>query len=249
MSLTVKLQVFEGPLDLLLHLIEKNKVDIYDIPIVLITDQYLEYIRKMKEEDLNVMSEFLVMAATLLDIKCRMLLPKEINEEGEEEDPRAELVEKLIEYKLYKYMSYELKDMHMDAGRTLFKKPTMPKEIEEYEQPIDYQQLIGDMDLARLNQIFKSMMKRQIDKVDPIRSKFGKIEKDVISLEDKTAYVEAYIRCHRKFGFRDLLEKQKSKMDIVVTFLVILEMMKLGQIMIVQEELFDDIMITSRMAA
>lgn len=249
MSLTVKLQVFEGPLDLLLHLIEKNKVDIYDIPIVLITDQYLEYIKKMKEEDLNVMSEFLVMAATLLDIKCRMLLPKEINEEGEEEDPRAELVEKLIEYKLYKYMSYELKDMHMDAGRTLFKKPTMPKEIEEYEQPIDYEQLIGDMDLARLNQIFKSMMKRQIDKVDPIRSKFGRIEKDVISLEDKTAYVETYIRCHRKFGFRDLLEKQDSKMDIVVTFLVILEMMKLGQIMIVQEELFDDIMITSKMAA
>ena len=108
MSLNVKLQVFEGPLDLLLHLIEKNKVDIYDIPIVLITDQYLDYIKQMQKEDLDVMSEFLVMAATLLDIKCRMLLPKEINEEGEEEDPRAELVEKLIEYKLYKYMSYEL---------------------------------------------------------------------------------------------------------------------------------------------
>ncbi|MCR5507667.1 MAG: segregation/condensation protein A [Lachnospiraceae bacterium] len=249
MSLTVKLQVFEGPLDLLLHLIEKNKVDIYDIPIVLITDQYLEYIRNMKEENLDIMSEFLVMAATLLDIKCRMLLPKEINEEGEEEDPRAELVRNLIEYKMYKYMSYELKDMHMDAGRTLFKAPTMPREIEEYEQPIDYEQLIGDMDLARLNQIFKSMMKRQVDKIDPIRSKFGRIEKDEVSLEDKTAYVEDYIRKHRKFGFRDLLEKQNSKMDLVVTFLVILEMMKLGQIMIVQEALFDDIMITSKMAA
>ena len=249
MSITVKLQVFEGPLDLLLHLIEKNKVDIYDIPIVLITDQYLEYIKQMQNDDMNVMSEFLVMAATLLDIKCRMLLPKEVNEEGEEEDPRAELVEKLIEYKLYKYMSYELKDMHMDAERTLFKKPTMPKEIEEYEQPIDYEQLIGDTDLAKLNQIFKSMMKRQIDKVDPIRSKFGRIEKDEISLEEKTAYIGDYVRKHRKFGFRDLLQKQGSKMDIVVTFLVILEMMKVGQIMIVQEELFDDIMITSKMAA
>ena len=249
MSLTVKLQVFEGPLDLLLHLIDKNKVDIYDIPIALITDQYLEYIRMMQQEDLNVMSEFLVMAATLLDIKCKMLLPKEINEDGEEEDPRAELVEKLIEYKLYKYMSYELKDRHMDAGKTLFKKPTMPSEVTDYEQPIDYEQLIGDTDLKKLNQIFKSIMQRQVDKIDPVRSKFGKIEKDVVSLEDKTEYVSNYIREHKQFGFTELLEKQNSKMDIVVTFLVILEMMKLGEIVIVQEALFDDIMITSKVAA
>ena len=86
MAIPVKLQVFEGPLDLLLHLIEKNKVNIYDIPIVTITEQYLEYIRGMDTEDMNVMSEFLVMAATLLDIKCRMLLPAQVNEEGEEED-------------------------------------------------------------------------------------------------------------------------------------------------------------------
>ena len=92
MAISVKLNVFEGPLDLLLHLIDKNKIDIYDIPIVEITDQYMEYLHSMEKEDLGVMSEFLVMAATLLDIKCRMLLPKEINEEGEEEDPRAELV-------------------------------------------------------------------------------------------------------------------------------------------------------------
>ena len=83
MGIPVKLEVFEGPLDLLLHLIEKNKVDIYDIPIVEITNQYMEYIRQMQREDLNVMSEFLVMAATLLDIKCKMLLPKEVKEDGE----------------------------------------------------------------------------------------------------------------------------------------------------------------------
>ena len=109
MGIPVKLEVFEGPLDLLLHLIEKNKVDIYDIPIVEITNQYMEYIRQMQREDLNVMSEFLVMAATLLDIKCKMLLPKEVKEDGEEEDPRQELVEQLLQYKMYKYMSYELK--------------------------------------------------------------------------------------------------------------------------------------------
>ena len=119
MAISVKLQAFEGPLDLLLHLIEKNKIDIYDIPIVMITEQYLEYIRQMDTEDMNVVSEFLVMAATLLDIKCRMLLPKEVNEEGEEEDPRAELVQKLLEYKLYKYMSFELKDRQVDAAHNL----------------------------------------------------------------------------------------------------------------------------------
>ena len=115
MELTVKLQVFEGPLDLLLHLLEKNKVNIYDIPIVEITNQYMEYIAEMKRNDLNVMSEFLVMAATLIDIKSRMLLPKKESEEEEEEDPRAELVQQLLEYKMYKCMAYELRDRQMDA--------------------------------------------------------------------------------------------------------------------------------------
>ena len=248
MSLNVKLQVFEGPLDLLLHLIEKNKVDIYDIPIAMITDQYLDYIRMMDHEDLNVTSEFLVMAATLLDIKSKMLLPKEVNEEGEEEDPRAELVQKLIEYKMYKYMSFELKDMQVDARRTWFKAPTLPPEIADYKEPIDYEKLVGDLNLVKLNGIFKSVMKRQIDKVDPVRSSFGKIEKDEVNLEEKTEYVENYLRFHKSFSFRDLLDKQKSKMDVVVTFLIILEMIKIGKIMIAQEELFDDIMITSKVA-
>lgn len=249
MAITVKLQVFEGPLDLLLHLIDKNKVDIYDIPIVEITEQYMEYIRQMETEDMNVMSEFLVMAATLLDIKCRMLLPKEVNEEGEEEDPRAELVEKLLEYKMYKYMSYELKDRQMDAARNLFKKPTLPKEIEEYRPPVDYEQLLGDVTLTRLHGIFKEMMKRQVDRVDPIRSQYGKIEKDEVNMEEKEAYIEAYIREHKNLSFRELLEKQNSKMEMIVTFLVILELMKLGRIHIEQEDIFGDILISSVEAA
>ncbi|MBP5383774.1 MAG: segregation/condensation protein A [Lachnospiraceae bacterium] len=248
MSLNVKLQVFEGPLDLLLHLIEKNKVDIYDIPIAMITEQYLDYIRKLKEADLNVASEFLVMAATLLDIKSRMLLPAEVNEEGEEEDPRAELVEKLIEYKMYKYMSFELKDMQIDAGRTWFKAATLPEGVADYKEPIDYEKLVGDMDLAKLNHIFKSVMKRQIDKVDPVRSRFGKIEKDEVNLEEKTEYIENYIRFHKSFSFRELLQEQTSRMDVIVTFLIILEMIKIGKIMIAQEDLFEDIMITSKVA-
>ena len=121
MELTVKLQVFEGPLDLLLYLLEKNKVNIYDIPIVEITEQYMEYIREMKRQDLEVLSEFLVMAATLVDIKSRMLLPSNPDSEEEEEDPRAELVQQLLEYKMYKYMSFELRDMELDAAKSFYR--------------------------------------------------------------------------------------------------------------------------------
>ena len=137
MAIPVKLEVFEGPLDLLLHLIDKNKVDIYDIPIVEITEQYLDYIKQMENRDMNVMSEFLVMAATLIDIKCRMLLPKEVNEEGEEEDPRAELVQKLLEYKMYKYMSFELRDRQVDAARNLYREQKLPPEVASYRQPVN----------------------------------------------------------------------------------------------------------------
>ncbi len=249
MAIPVKLQVFEGPLDLLLHLIDKNKVDIYDIPIVEITAQYLDYIKNMETEDMNIMSEFLVMAATLIDIKCRMLLPKEINEEGEEEDPREELVQKLLEYKMYKYMSFELKDRQMDAQRALYRQQHLPREVEDYRQPVDYESLLADVNLNKLHEIFRFMIKRQEDKIDPVRSTFGKIEKDEIDMDIKTGYVIEYVKNHKSFGFRQLLEKQGSKMEIIVTFLVILEMMKLGQIDIEQQDICDDIIITSKLLA
>lgn len=242
MDLTVKLQVFEGPLDLLLHLLEKNKVNIYDIPIVEITNQYIEYINEMKRQDLNIVSEFLVMAATLLDIKSRMLLPKEETTQ-EEEDPRAELVQKLLEYKMYKCMSYELKDKQVDAQKVLFKIPTIPKEVKQYEEPVDLTQLMSNLTLKKLNGIFKSIIRRQEDKVDPIRSKFGKIEREEVSLEECMSNLERYALSHKQFSFRALLEAQSTKMEIIVTFLSILELMKIGKIHISQEYIFDDIMI------
>lgn len=245
MGIPVKLEAFEGPLDLLLHLIEKNKIDIYDIPIVEITEQYMEYIRQMQEENLNIMSEFMVMAATLLDIKCKMLLPKEVTEEGEEKDPREELVQQLLEYKMYKYMSYELRDRMADASRCVYRAESTLKEVLEYRLPVDIQELIGDLTLAKLQNIFNSIIKRQENKVDPIRSKFGKIEKEEVSLEDKMSDLELYARTHRYFSFRGLLEKQSSKIQVIVTFLAILELMKTGVITIEQEHLFDDIQITS----
>jgi segregation and condensation protein A len=249
MSLPVRLEVFEGPLDLLLYLIEKNKIDIYDIPIVMITEQYMAYIRNMQTQDMNVMSEFLVMAATLIDIKCRMLLPREVNEEGEEEDPREELVRKLLEYKMYKYMAFELRDRQVDAAKSWYKEPSLPKEVEDYKAPIDYEELMGGVNLAKLHEIFKNVLKRQEDKIDPIRSGFGKIEKDEINMEEKQIYIEDYVKSHKTFSFRNLLEKQGSKMEVIVTFMAILEMMKQGVISIVQEETFSDIIITSALAA
>lgn len=243
MAIPVKLEVFEGPLDLLLHLIDKNKIDIYDIPITLITEQYLEYIRQMETEDMNVMSEFLVMAATLLDIKCRMLLPAEVNEEGEEEDPRAELVQKLLEYKIYKYMSFELKDLHMSAEKAFYRSSHLPKEIAQYKPPVNYEELLGEATLVKLNEMFRFILKRQEEKIDPVRSNFGRIEKDEIDLGKKQAYLQNYLLKHRYCSFRELLEKQNSKMEIIVTFLLVLEMMKIGKVVIEQEELFGDIQI------
>jgi segregation and condensation protein A len=244
MAIPIKLEVFEGPLDLLLHLIDKNKVNIYDIPIVLITQQYMEYVNGMEKKDLNVVSEFLVMAATLLDIKSRMLLPKEVNEDGEEQDPRAELVEKLLEYKMYKYMSYELKDMYIDADKSMYKMPTIPKEIMAYKQPVNLEELVGDMNLAKLRAIFDDIMKRQENRVDPIRSRFGRIEKEEVSLEEKMIYVRNYIMEHEHFSFKELLGMASGKVQVIVTFLAVLELIKMGNITVEQENREDDIAIT-----
>ena len=246
MAISVKLEAFEGPLDLLLHLIEKNKVNIYDIPITLITEQYLEIVNAMEKRDLNVVSEFLVMAATLLEIKAKMLLPAEVNEEGEVEDPRADLVQKLLEYKMYKYMSYELKDRYIDADKTLYKNPTISEDILAYKEPIDFDSLVGNLTLANLKSIFDDIMKRQEGKIDPIRSKFGRIEKEEVSLEEKMEYVTTFIKEHKQFSFRQLLEKSSSKIQIIVTFLAVLELIKTGMIMVCQESRNDDIQITVR---
>lgn len=245
MGIPVKLQAFEGPLDLLLHLIDKNKVNIYDIPIVEITNQYLSYIQMMKEQDLNVMSEFLVMAATLLDIKSKMLLPKEVNEEGEEEDPRQELVEKLLEYKLYKYMSYELREKQQEASFAMYKPATIPPEVEAYRPEVNTEELLKGITLSQMNQIFKGVMKRQNDRIDPIRSTFGTLEKEEVDMDATWDQVERYIMAHPSCRFRDVLENQKAKMQIVIAFLVVLELMKIGKIKIVQEDTFSEILITA----
>lgn len=243
MGIPVKLEAFEGPLDLLLHLIDKNKINIYDIPIALITEQYMEYLTAMEKQDLDNMSEFLVMAATLLKIKSQMLLPQEAKAEEESEDPRQELVERLLEYKMYKYMSLELKDRHLEADRMFFKKSTLPPEVADFKEEVPLEELLSDITLNKLNDIFQSVIKKQADKIDPVRSKFGKIEKEEVNLTKKMFYVQNYGLAHRTFSFRSLLEAQADKMEVIVTFLCILELMKMGRICIAQEEIFDDIQI------
>lgn len=244
MALEVKLEAFEGPLDLLLHLIEKNKVNIYDIPIVMITAQYLEYVNSMDKSDLNLVSEFLVMASTLLDIKAKMLLPKEVNEEGEEVDPRSELVQQLLEYKMYKHMSYELKDRMGDGQHAMYKTATIPKEVAAYRPPVNLEEVVGDMTLAKLNDIFQDILKRQEYKVDKVRSSFGKIEKEEVNLEEKIVSVKNIILEKRVCSFRQLLLEGKSKMQVIVTFLAVLELIKTSVIRVEQEHIMDDITIT-----
>jgi segregation and condensation protein A len=245
LAIEVKLQAFEGPLDLLLHLIEKNKIDIYDIPIVEVTDQYMEYVQQLDKEDMDVTSEFMVMAATLIDIKCRMLLPKEVDEEGEEIDPRADLVQQLLEHKAYRAMAGKLRIYMERAGDVVTRGQHLPKEVAQYKPPADPDELLQGMTLDQLHKIFEFVLKRQEDKVDPIRSKFGQIKREEVSLPDKLDYVEIVTRSKRKVSFRKLLENQTSKMQVVVTFLAVLELMKLGKIHCVQEENFGEITIES----
>ena len=162
-------------------------------------------------------------------------------------DPREDLVQKLLEYKMYKYMSYELKDRLSVSGKVLYKDPTIPEEVAKYEQPVDLEELVGDLTLTRLNAIFQSLMRRQNDKIDPIRSKFGQIEQEEVSLDEKMMDLRTYAQEHATFRFSELMQEQKGKIQMIVTFLAVLELMKTGELTVVQEHLFDDMLITSQL--
>lgn len=243
MEVSFKLDSFEGPLDLLLHLIDRNKMDIYDIQISTITEQYMEYVSRMGKEA-ETMSEFLVMAATLLDIKAKMLLPKETEEESEEEDPRAELVQQLLEYKLYKYMSFELKDREIHASRSLFRKPEIPEEVLNYQAPVDLDHFLQGVDIATLKRVFDDVLRRSSEKRNEEAIRYGKIGREPISLSEKLDFIRGYASSHKKFSFRKLFEDAITRENVIVTFLAVLELMKNGNVVAVQES-EDDIMLYS----
>lgn len=242
-KISYKLEKFEGPLDLLLHLIEKNKIDIFDIPISTITSQYLEYIKDMKENNMDISSDFIVMASTLLEIKSKMLLPLVKNDEGEEIDPREDLVRRLLEHKKYKSLGYELSDFEDEAPEYMLKKPTIPQDVKTYIPSIDYDELLKGIDINKLNEVFVEVLRRKRDSIDTIRANFGKLEKEKVPLKDTILKVIKYANINKKFSFKKMLENQKDKTYVIVSFLAVLELMKVGRIKVVQERNFDDIYI------
>ena len=240
-SIPVKLEVFEGPLDLLLHLIEKNKVDIYDIPIAIITDQYIEYVTAMKEENMDVASDFLVMAATLLRIKSAMLLPVNNTEDEEVEDPRLELTMRLIEYKMYKYASLELKDRSIEASKQLYRDEDLPDEVKDFKEEVKAEDVLKDVEADTLQKLFDEVMKRYLNKMDPIRSGFGKIKKEEVNFTEKVRRIQEYGIKHKKCDFAKLIDDNTNKVEVIVTFLGILELIKMGRVNIKQESVYGNI--------
>lgn len=220
-QLSYKLETFEGPLDLLLHLIKSNKVNIYDIPIAEISHQYLEYLEKMRQMDLDIASEFLIMAAELLYIKSKMLLPAEKNELGETVDPRTELVEKLLEYQKYKELAEFLKERE-DIGRFSFVKG--PEKI----KGLKYSNSNLDVSMRDLLEAFSDMMERLGRKMPPPKTSFvGIVARETVSLKERIVMVQEYLSHGKKTSFLDVfLDNCTSRPQIVVTFLAVLELIK-----------------------
>lgn len=233
-SINYKLDVFEGPLDLLIHLIEKNKIDIYDIPIVMITEQYLNYVANMSFYDLDLMSSFLVMAATLLEIKSKMLLPLVKDENDNEIDPREELVNRLLQYKKYKDLGKELMKIEKKAPIYFFKVKTIPKEIATYIPEINYDELFEGIDLNRILNLFEELLKRKENSIDKIRSSFGTIKKEKLPLKEALLSLLEKSREFRTSPFKNLFKNKSSKSEVIVTFLALLELIKMGRLMIVE---------------
>ncbi|ACH39309.1 chromosome segregation and condensation protein ScpA [Citrifermentans bemidjiense Bem] len=234
-SYRVQIEEFEGPLDLLLHLIKKNEVDIYNIPIAAITRQYLEYMELMKELNLDIAGEFLVMAATLLQIKSRMLLPATQEEDGEAEveDPRAELVRRLLEYQRYRDASQLLSARNL-LGRDVFARTFDSPELAEMEP----QEEPADVELFELIEAFQRVLARV--SVDT----FHDVVADGISIADRIGVVLSVLHAEKTVCFDALFTTGMTRDLLVVTFLSILELAKMKLIRVVQVESLGSIWLT-----
>ncbi len=232
---TLKLDNFEGPFDLLFHLFEKNQVDIYDIPISSITDQYLDYLYAMQQLDLEVASEFLIMAATLLHIKSKTLLPSKKEEKQEEIDPREELVRRLVEYKRYKEFTHDLKEMEKKWDRVSFRLP------EALDLPV--REEIMEIDPQVLRQQYIAILDRNKKKINLGAKNITKlVEHEKVSLRSKMREVVKQLIHKVSFKFSELFSfKTKSKTEVVTGFMAILELAKMRKVKIVQNQQFSDI--------
>lgn len=244
-EINVKLEVFEGPLDLLLHLIKKLEIDIYDIPIAAVTEQYMEYIHAMKTLELEVAGEYLVMAATLMAIKSKMLLPKQEleltdEEENEGEDPREALVAQLLEYRKFKYAASLLHEKESERSLYYTKEPM---DIDPYKEENPYLEpnQINTIDLFLA---FHSMLEKKKNR-KPLETK---VASDDVSIEEKIAEISKQMKQQdASIGIHfDQFFVTYSKQELVTTFMALLELMKKGFIHVEQEENYSQILLYNR---
>jgi segregation and condensation protein A len=232
-SYRVKLEIFEGPLDLLLYLIKKDEIDIYDIPISHITEQYLTYLELMKELDISVAGDFLVMASTLIYIKSKMLLPPEPKAGGEDdlsEDPRAELVERLLEYQKFKSAAQMLYSRGEIESACYTRGP-----IETDTSNPEVSATVFDM-----LRVFREILKRAEAKIEM------EIARDEMTVSEKLAQIHALLEECERINVRELFEMSRSKRELIITFLALLELVKEWKIYLTQSELFGDIFARKR---
>jgi segregation and condensation protein A len=229
--------MFEGPLDLLLYLVKKDHLNIYDIPIAQVTQQYLEYINLMQLLDLNIVGEFLVMAATLMQIKSKMLLPaEELASQEEEEDPRAELVKRLLEYEKFKQIAQNLKEREA-SQQEVFKRPKNEEAKVASSGPAEDEDKYFEANIFDLISAFSRALK------DVPREVFYEVIKDQYTVEQKVHDILHLLLVETEIKLSNLFAKTKSKMEIIVIFLAILELAKMKEIIAYQKSQFEDIVI------
>lgn len=237
--LTYKLSAYEGPLDLLYSLIQTHKIDIFDIPIAELADQYIGFLQKADKRDMDSMSEFTLLAATLLEIKSKMLLPK--TDAGEdEEDPRKELVDSLLEYRKAK-LAAELFVTLGEENDGFFVKPPEKALLAELKPVETVDDALEGITLWTLFSVFREVMEKKEHKIDKIRSSFNAVRKDKFTVEKKALYILRILNTQKKVAFRVLLESCEGKMEMVVTFLAMLELIKAKEIRVRQRTVFGDI--------
>lgn len=230
----IKLQHFEGPLDLLLFFIKRDELDIYDIPISKITKDFIEYLRLLEQLDLEVAGDFILMAVTLMQIKVKMLLPKEIDEKGDEVDPRAELVKALLEYKRYKEMSEEFIFLESNMRNYQFRGNF---EMDEKETPHDFNVLLKNVTLYDLIKAFKKAIAER--PAEPVHQ----ITKWNVTIDEQMDYIAAKLDGGRQLSFLELMKDLANKIKIVVTFIAMLEMVKAGKIGLRESKSLNDFII------
>lgn len=241
----IKVADFEGPFDLLLHLIKKNKMDIYNIEIYKITNQYLRYLDEMKEMNLEITSEFIVIAATLIEIKSKSLLPKVKVEDENEEDIENKLKLRLIEYKQIKAVSSFFKERHINSGEIYSKKPEII-EIEEEKAPKCNEDIFKNLTLIDLYNIYNNILDTYHNKQNNINVVQRKIYTDKYKVEDKMKELLDRFNNANVIEFRSIIKESESKLETVVTFLALLELIKLRVIIAYQEGNFKEILMKRR---